>query len=226
MQKTVAEIQIDSDQTLLEKTRLINVPVARIKVDSGWRRRDLNSDGLASMTQSLAVLGQLQPIGVRKAGGEWKLVFGQVRLLAAQKLGWDTLLANEYPEMDSSALLDLAIWAGENLHRNSLAIDEIALVVHSLAVAGMSGEVIARVLSKEVGWVECMLSIAREPLARQLIEMGRLVDVEAWPIFMQLAPQARKMLLDSMDPITSLRCALVKKHFLQNAKKKPRSIGF
>ncbi len=193
----------------MEETRnaeFLVVPVHKIRLADDQPRRILNPQAMEQIKSSLATAGQLQPIGVRRHGTGWTLIFGHLRLHAALQLGWKTIQAMEYGETESAVLLDLAIWAGENLHRSVPALDEMAVAICRLVDAGMSDSAIALALGKSVDWVIGMRDIARNPMARRLIEAGRLVEAEAWPVFMHLSPGERKKFLDSAEMVSLRSC--------------------
>ena len=200
------------------KPKLQEVLVKQIRLSHDRPRRILDQDAIDGMMISLSTAGQLQAIGVRRHGNGWNLIFGYLRFHAAQQLGWKTIQAMEYPKTGNSELLDMALWASENLHRSAPALDEMAVTVSRLADAGISVSAIATALGKPVGWVSGMFDIARDPLARRMIEVGRLADVEAWSAFIQLAPQFRKALLDSTVAITSKSCEQVQTQLKQGKK--------
>ncbi len=186
--------------------RLLDVPIQQIKLIHDQPRRSMDPDAIERMKASLATVGQLQPIGVRRHGCGWTLIFGHLRLHAALQLGWKTIQAMEYGEIESAVLIDLAIWANENLHRSAPALDEMAITICRLIDAGMSDSVIALALGKTIDWVTGMRDIARDPMARRLIDIGRLVELEAWLMFMQLSLDDRKKLLDSAESVSLRNC--------------------
>ena len=65
----------------------MNVPIAEIRVG---RRHRKDMGDLDALVESIRTLGLLQPIGITP---DKELVFGQRRLKAARKLGWDTIPA-------------------------------------------------------------------------------------------------------------------------------------
>ncbi|HEV7717179.1 MAG TPA: MT-A70 family methyltransferase [Steroidobacteraceae bacterium] len=65
----------------------MNIALAEIRVGKRHRKDMGDIDGLV---ESMRVLGLLQPIGVT---ADYELVFGQRRLKAAKKLGWETIAA-------------------------------------------------------------------------------------------------------------------------------------
>ena len=79
-------------------------------------------------------------------------------------------------------------------------------VVLSLREAGVSTDDMAQALRQETVWIEALLSMARDPVARALLNAERLSSVEAWAQFMSLTPIARKRLLESSEPISLALC--------------------
>jgi len=193
-----------------EESRMLDIPVRLIQMIHDRPRRILDPEVIERMKSSLATAGQLQPIGVRRHGNAWTLIFGYLRLHAALQLGWPTIRAVEYPEIENHDLLDLALWANQNLHYVAPTLDEIAITVTRLIDARMTPAAIAIAFGQTEEWVTGMASICRNPTARCLIEIGRLSDLEAWHAFMALAPGDRKSLLDSTEPITVKTCAVTK----------------
>jgi ParB family chromosome partitioning protein len=173
-------------------------------------RRIMDPDAIERMKASMAVVGQLQPIGVRRDGNGWKLIFGYLRLHAAKQLGWKTIQAMEYPEAENTELVDMALWASENLHQSAPELDELSVMVHRLVAAGMSSAVTAQAIGKPLEWVNGMLGIAKDSWARELIKEGRLKDSDAWAEFSQLPASKQKIILKSAEPITRQFCQRVK----------------
>ena len=186
--------------------------------------RNLDPEAVDQMKSSLSIAGQLQPIGVRRHDNGWILIFGHLRLQAAQQLGWKTIQAMEYTETESSELVDLVIWANENLHRSAPELDEMAITVSRLVDADMSHSIIALALGKPIDWVVGMLNVVRNPLVRDLIVSGYLVDVEAGLAFLQLAPNIQKTMLDSREPITRELCERAQTMSVQCRQKKKKPV--
>ena len=190
-----------------EPPKLMDVSIQQIRLPQDRPRRVLDQGMVGQMMQSLATVGQMQPVGVRRAGQSvWILVFGYVRFKAASELGWQTIRALEYPAMQNPELIDLALWASQNLHHAAPALDEMTGAVLRLSEAGMAVPAIAMALGRAVDWVQLMLSIARDPLARRLIDSGRLVEAEAWQMFMGFSASERKTFLDSAARISVQNC--------------------
>ena len=206
------------------KSVLLEVPIRSIHLRHDRPRRILEHDAIDGMMASLSTTGQMQAIGVRRHGNGWILIYGYLRLQAVWQLGWETIRAMEYPESGNAELIDLVLWASENLHQSAPKLDELAIAVSRFADAGMSLPAIATALGKPEHWVEAILNIARDSLARRMIEMGRLTEVEAWIAFIKLSPQIRKSLLDSTELISLQRCILAQVQKIPDAKSRKSKI--
>ena len=183
--------------------RVIDVPLDRLRPDPEQPRRHFDDETIEELAQSMAMVGQLQTIGVRKTADFWDIVYGERRLRAARLLGWASIQAREFAALGPAKLVLQAI---ENMHREELSLDEYAAVVLRLVEAGMPLAAAARALGRKEDWATTMLQIARDPVARGLIDAGRLQSADAWEQFCALDADARRLVLDSTDPVTGPRC--------------------
>ena len=183
--------------------RVIDVPLDRLRPDPDQPRRHFDEETIEELAQSMAMVGQLQTIGVRKTADFWDVVYGERRLRAARRLGWTSIQAREFAALGPARLVLQAI---ENMHREELSLDEYAAVVLRLVEAGMPLAAAARALGRKEDWAATMLQIARDPVARGLIDAGRLQSADAWEQFCALDADARRLVLDSTDPVTGPRC--------------------
>ena len=128
----------DTDKTILEKnspksiTSIVNLPVSKIKTNPSQPRSNFNEESLKELSISIAELGIIQPITVRKMkADEYQLISGERRLKATILAGIDKIpvyirLAND------SELLEMALV--ENIQREDLDPIEIALSYQRLLV--------------------------------------------------------------------------------------------
>ena len=128
----------DSDKTILEKnspksiTSIINLPVSRIKTNPSQPRSNFNEESLKELSISIAELGIIQPITVRKMkADEYQLISGERRLKATILAGIDKIPAYIRLANDSE-LLEMALV--ENIQREDLDPIEIALSYQRLLV--------------------------------------------------------------------------------------------
>ena len=128
----------DSDKTILEKnspksiTSFVNLPVSRIKTNPSQPRSNFNEESLKELSVSIAELGIIQPITVRKVKAEeYQLISGERRLKATILAGIDKIPAYIRLANDSE-LLEMALV--ENIQREDLDPIEIALSYQRLLV--------------------------------------------------------------------------------------------
>lgn len=183
--------------------RVVDVPLDRLRPDPEQPRRHFDEETIEELAQSMAMVGQLQAIGVRKTGEFWDIVYGERRWRAARLLGWTSIQAREFPVLGAAKLVLQAV---ENMHREELSLDEYAGIVLRLVEAGMPTAGAARALGRKESWARLMLQIARDPVARGLIDAGRLQSADAWEQFCALDSAGRRTVLDSTDPVTGPRC--------------------
>lgn len=75
-----------------------------------------------------------------------------------------------------------------------------------LREAGIDPDSIARALGQSSRWVADALDMTRHGEARALLSIGRLESVEAWQRYLRLTPAARRVVLDSVLPVSVDRC--------------------
>ena len=128
----------DSDKTILEKnspksiTSIVNLPVSRIKTNPSQPRSNFNEESLKELSISIAELGIIQPITVRKMkADEYQLISGERRLKGTILAGIDKIPAYIRLANDSE-LLEMALV--ENIQREDLDPIEIALSYQRLLV--------------------------------------------------------------------------------------------
>lgn len=119
------------------------MPVRRLRRNESQPRRSFDAAALAALAESIAESGIVQPVAVRPLrGGDYELVAGERRWLAAQQLGLDELPAIVHDVDDRTTLVMALV---ENLVREDLNALETA---HAYALLqddfGMSVSEIAR----------------------------------------------------------------------------------
>jgi len=85
------------------------------------RKRKLNTEKVANLAESFALLGQLEPITIAKNGDKYTLLAGWHRLEAARRLDWETIEANVFEGNDLECEL---VEIDENLMNNDLTVLE------------------------------------------------------------------------------------------------------
>lgn len=111
------------------KRQVLELPISSIQPNPNQPRQVFDPEALRGLSQSIAQVGVLQPLSVRRAGGGWELIAGERRLRAAELAGLSTVpcLPVEADE-ESSSLLALV----ENLQREDLDVWEEAAALRRL----------------------------------------------------------------------------------------------
>lgn len=111
------------------KRQVLELPTSQIHPNPSQPRQEFQPDELAELAQSIAQVGVIQPLSVRRTPGGWELIAGERRLRAAQLVGLATVpcLPVEADE-ETSALLALV----ENLQRKDLDVWEEAAALRQL----------------------------------------------------------------------------------------------
>ena len=141
--------------------QVLELPVGDIRPNPNQPRRVFPPGELDELARSIAQVGLLQPLSVRRAGEGWELIAGERRLRAAAMAGLTTVPCLEVEaDASSSALLALV----ENLQRQDLDFWEEALALRRLmALSGLSQEQTAARVGKSQSAVANKLRLLRLP---------------------------------------------------------------
>lgn len=152
---------------------LQEIPLVLIVPNPLQPRKVFSEEALAGLTASIAEVGVLQPVLVRRSGDSFVLIAGERRWQAAQRAGLATIPAL-VQERDEMASLQLAIV--ENLHREDLnPLEEAAAYQQLIDDFGLTHEAVAERVGKSRVAVTNTLRLLQLPssLQRQVME-GKL----------------------------------------------------
>ena len=94
------------------------LPIAQVRPNARQPRQVFEPEALAELVHSIAEVGLLQPVVVRRTGDEdYELIMGERRWRASQQAGRDTIPAIVRETDDTDMLRDALL---ENLHRSQL----------------------------------------------------------------------------------------------------------
>ncbi len=94
------------------------LPIEAIRPNAAQPRQVFDEDAMAELVHSIREVGLLQPVVVRRTGGDsYELVMGERRLRASQQAGLTTIPAIIRNTDDTAMLRDALL---ENLHRSQL----------------------------------------------------------------------------------------------------------
>lgn len=121
--------------------KVLQLPVKSIlKGDNP--REQLDQVSLSELMANMKHNGLMSPVGVRQLPkGQWKLVFGHRRLIAAERLGWETIDALELDVADETdAMLKTS---SENVIRENVSLPENGRLFSALLKKGLTSEQIS-----------------------------------------------------------------------------------
>jgi ParB family chromosome partitioning protein len=136
-------------------------------------RSAVTEESLASLAESLAGSGMIQPISVRRHGGRLEIIAGERRWHAARMAGMETVPV-VVREADDRRMLEMALV--ENIQREDLnAVDRARAYRQYCDDFGASAEALARRLGEDRSTVTNYLRLLELPdEIGQLLAVGRI----------------------------------------------------
>ena len=163
------------------------VEIARIGPNPNQPRSHFDEEALAELADSIAERGVLQPILLRRNGGEaFEIIAGERRWRAAQRAGLHSIPAVVRDGVDEEETAELALI--ENIQREDLnAIEEAEGFRQLINRYGHTQEAVAQIVHKSRSHVANLLRLldlpefVRQSLMRGDINMGHARAVAAAP---------------------------------------------
>ena len=157
---------------------LFLLPVDSIRPNPDQPRRTFGREELQELTISIAQVGLIQPLTVRRSGAGYELISGERRLRACQLLGLrEVPCIVEQVSQEKSALMALV----ENVQRSDLSFwEEAEGYRRLLTVYGLSREELCRRIGKSPAFLSNKLRLLRlSPAVRAAAEQGALSERHA-----------------------------------------------
>ena len=156
---------------------LFLLPVDSIRPNPDQPRRSFGREELQELTISIAQVGLIQPLTVRRSGAGYELISGERRLRACELLGLKEVpCIVEEASPEQSALMALV----ENVQRADLSFWEEAEGYRRLAVYGLNREELCRRIGKSPAFLSNKLRLLRlSPAVRAAAEQGALSERHA-----------------------------------------------
>lgn len=173
------------------------IPIGDIIPSPLQPRKHFAEGSLDELKQSIAELGIIQPLIIRKVNGTMELIAGERRWRASQMLGLDTVPVIERPSTDQE-VLEMALI--ENLQRQDLnAIEEAAGYVRLAKDFNLKQEVIAKRVGKSRASVANSMRLLdlQEPIQRHVAD-GYLTVGHAKAILGVKAPKEQLAVADQI----------------------------
>lgn len=156
-----------------DATGLRELAISQISANRFQPRSHFDEAMLASLAESIRVLGVLQPILVRATDSGYELIAGERRWRAAKRAGLQTIPALVRNAEDATSLEQALV---ENLHRQDLnPLEEAAAYQQLIEDFGLTQERLAERIGKSRSTVANLLRLFQLPPAVQkLVREGRV----------------------------------------------------
>lgn len=177
------------------RRQILELPISSICPNPHQPRRQFDSEALEELSRSIAQVGILQPLSVRRTASGWELIAGERRLRAAKLAGLSSVpcLPVEADE-ENSALLALI----ENLQRADLDVWEEADALRRLMEQfGLSQEEAGRKVGMSQSAVANKLRLLKLPPAViDRLRESKLTERHARALLRLPTPQLQVSALD------------------------------
>ena len=179
------------------KRQVLELPVDEIRPNPHQPRRTFHQEELSELASSIAQVGVLQPLSVRRTADGWELIAGERRLRAAKLAGLARVpCLNVEADDGASALLALV----ENLQRKDLDVWEEAAALRQLIDRHhLSQEEAARRVGKSQSAVANKLRLLKlPPDVIDGLRANRLSERHARALLRLDSPALQRSTLDHM----------------------------
>lgn len=173
------------------RRQVMELPISSISPNPHQPRQIFDDGELDGLSQSIAQVGILQPLSVRRTSQGWELIAGERRLRAAQRAGLATVPCLPVAvDEDTSALLALV----ENLQRKDLDVWEEAAALRQLIDRfHLSQEEAARRVGKSQSAVANKLRLLKLPAdVIQLLRQAQLTERHARALLRLDSPELQR----------------------------------
>jgi ParB family chromosome partitioning protein len=162
-----------SDAAASKGEELLEIDIDLIEPNSVQPRNSFDDNKIEELAQSIRSNGILQPLLVRRKGGQYQLVAGERRWRAAQKAGLAKVPAVVRDVADNK-LLELALI--ENIQRDDLnPIEEAVAYKNLIETLGLTQELVAQRVGRDRTYITNFLRLLRLPEdVQQLLVEGQI----------------------------------------------------
>ena len=177
------------------KRQVLELPMSEIRPNPRQPRREFGAEELQELARSIAQVGVLQPLSVRRTRQGWELIAGERRLRAAQLAGLTTVPCLPVEaDGETSALMALV----ENIQRKDLDVWDEATALRQLMERGhLTQEEAASRVGKSQSAVANKLRLLRLPedIIRTL-RANRLTERHARALLRLDTPDRQRLVLE------------------------------
>lgn len=168
---------LSMDEVKTEGSSSINeVELTRIKVNPNQPRREFDPEALQELADSIAEIGIIQPITLRKLSDEeYQIIAGERRFRASQLAGLSTIPAY-IRTADDENVMEMALI--ENIQREDLNSIEIALAYqHLLEQYSLTQERLSERIGKKRATIANYLRLLKLPAPIQMGLQNKQIDM-------------------------------------------------
>lgn len=181
------EIKLRAEKTL-EMTSARLIPLSMIKFGANTRETGgLDKASINELAASIKERGVIQPITVRQANGQYEVIAGTRRVIAARQIGSKAIPAIILDINDDDQLIINII---ENVQRENLNLRDTAHAVRKMLAIFGKPATVAQKLGKSKAWVSKHLTLTSPTLPMEigsLMESGKCTDCEILTTLNQIA---------------------------------------
>ena len=163
---------LSMDDVKTEGSSSINeIELAKITVNPNQPRREFDQTALQELADSIAEIGIIQPITLRKlSDDEYQIIAGERRYRASQKAGLTTIPADDENMMEMALI--------ENIQREDLNAVEIALAYqHLLDQYELTQERLSERIGKNRTTIANYLRLLKLPAPIQMALQNKQIDM-------------------------------------------------
>lgn len=188
---------LGEETTSDSRQELLDIDVELIEPNPEQPRSRFTEENLEELAQSIRVNGIIQPIVVRRRGGNYQIVAGERRWRAAQRAGIDKI-PSIIKEVNDDKLLEIALI--ENIQRHELnAIEEAKAYRKLVENLGLTQEMIAERVGKNRTVITTHLRLLKLPEDIQtLVEEEKITAGHARALLMTDSEELQKEIADKI----------------------------
>jgi len=152
------------------------IELSKITINPNQPRHEFDEEALAELATSIAEIGIIQPITLRKiSNDEYQIIAGERRFRASQKAGLKTIPAY-IRTADDENVMEMALI--ENIQREDLNSVEIALAYeHLISQYGLTQEQLSERVGKNRATIANYLRLLKLPAPIQMAIQKKEIDM-------------------------------------------------
>ncbi|KAA6328660.1 putative chromosome-partitioning protein ParB [termite gut metagenome] len=171
-----ALLSIDEDVKTDGSSSINEIELSKISVNPNQPRREFDGNAMQELADSIAEIGIIQPITLRKlSDNEYQIIAGERRYRASLKVGLTTIPAY-IRTADDENIMEMALV--ENIQREDLNALEIALAYqHLIEQYSLTQERLSERVGKKRATIANYLRLLRLPAPIQMALQNRQIDM-------------------------------------------------